>query len=52
MKTQVTIMERRQHAREGMLAEIENITYRVLRQYGVNGPTGQNRLSNMAEEAA
>ena len=39
MKTQVIIMDRRQHRREGVLAEIENVTYTVLRKYGINGPT-------------
>ena len=52
MKTQVIVMERRRHVREGVLAEIENVTYRVLRNYGINGPKEQHRLSNMAEEAA
>lgn len=33
MKTQqVIIMERRQRSRQGVLAEIENITYSVLRK--------------------
>ncbi len=41
MKSPVTIMERRQHPRQGVLAEIEDLTYRVLRKYGIDGATEQ-----------
>ena len=52
MKTQqVTIMERRQRSRYGVLAEIENITYSVLRKYGINGTT-EYSPSSMVEKAA
>ncbi len=53
MKTeQVIMVDRRQRPREGVMAEIENITYRVLRRYGIDGPTEQHCLSNMLEKAA
>ena len=53
MKTQqVIIMERRQHPRQGVIAEIENLTYSVLRRYGINGPTEQHSPSSMLEKAA
>lgn len=40
MKTQpIIIMDRRQRPRYGPIAEIENLTYSVLRRYGINGPT-------------
>ena len=52
MKTeQVITLDRRQRAREGVLAEIENITYNVLRRYGINGPT-EHSPSSMVEKAA
>ncbi|MBV9341281.1 MAG: hypothetical protein JO159_10390 [Acidobacteria bacterium] len=35
MKTEAPIIERRQHSREGVLGEIENLTYTVLRKYGI-----------------
>jgi hypothetical protein len=53
MKTeQVIIMDRRQRSRQGVFAEIENITYNVLRRYGINGPTEQHSPSTMLEKAA
>jgi hypothetical protein len=43
MKTQqVIIMDRRQHPRGGVIAQIENLTYSVLRRYGINGLTEQH----------
>jgi len=30
-------VERRQHSREGILGKLDNITYKVLRKYGVTG---------------
>ena len=35
MSSQAISVERRQHPREGILGELENITYRVLRKYGI-----------------
>jgi hypothetical protein len=35
MKSEAIIVERRQRARNGILAEIENITYSALRKYEV-----------------
>jgi len=48
---QVIIMDRRQRPRYGALAEIENLTYSVLRRYGINGPTEQHSPST-TENAA
>jgi len=53
MKTQQVIFtDRRQRPREGVMAEIENLTYSVLRRYGINGPTEQHSPSSMVEKAA
>jgi hypothetical protein len=53
MKTQpVMITDRRRHPRQGVFAEIENITYSVLRRYGINGPTEQQSPRGMFEKAA
>jgi hypothetical protein len=42
MKSQVLIMERRHRQRgDGIIAEIENLTYNVLRKYGINGPADE-----------
>jgi hypothetical protein len=35
MGSEAISVERRQHSREGILGELENITYGVLRKYGV-----------------
>jgi hypothetical protein len=53
MKTQqVIVTDRRQRPREGVMAEIENLTYSVLRRYGINGPTEQHNPNSMLEKAA
>ncbi|MGA2981104.1 MAG: hypothetical protein ABSD76_16060 [Terriglobales bacterium] len=53
MKTQpVIITDRRQRTREGVFAEIENITYNVLRRYGINGLSEQQSLNSRLEKAA
>ena len=52
MKTQqLIIIERRQRAREGVFAEIENITYNVLRRYGINGPSRATQPQQHAGES-
>ena len=51
MKTQVIITDRRQRTREGVLSEIEDVTYRVLRQYGIS-PAEQPCPSKIAENVA
>jgi hypothetical protein len=35
MATQAISIERRQHPREGILGQLENITYTILRKYGI-----------------
>jgi len=52
MKTQATNIERRQRERTGVLAEIENITYRALRKYGIEGTTGQQIPAGTGQESA
>jgi hypothetical protein len=48
MKTQPMItIDRRQRPRYGVFAEIENLTYSVLRRYGINGPTEQHSPSSI-----
>jgi hypothetical protein len=42
-----TVADRRQHAREGVLAQIEDVTYRILRKYGINGRAEQRVLGNL-----
>ncbi len=52
MKTQpVIILDRRQHPRAGVIAEIENLTYNVLRRYGIRGPTEQHSPGSIAEKS-
>jgi len=41
MATQAISIERRQHSREGILGQLENITYGVLRKYGITGEFGR-----------
>jgi hypothetical protein len=39
MKSQTNLFERRAHPRFGVIAQLEDITYSVLRKHGVlNGP--------------
>ncbi len=40
MNSQATFVERRKHSREGVMGELENITYSVLRKHGVIGDSG------------
>ena len=51
MKAQMIIIERRQHPREGLFGEMENLTYSVLRKYGIPGP-GQSTVGEPREKAA
>ncbi len=41
MKTQTNFVERREHPRVGVMAQLEDITYSVLRQHGVAGGLGR-----------
>jgi hypothetical protein len=45
------ITDRRHHPRQGIFAEIENVTYSVLRRYGINSPTDPYRPRNTREKA-
>jgi hypothetical protein len=52
MKTQpMIIIDRRQRPRYGVFAEVENLTYSVLRRYGINGPTEQHSPSSIEKAA-
>ena len=39
MNSQVNFVERREHPRVGVIAQLEDITYSVLRKYGVGAPS-------------
>lgn len=47
MNSEATYVERRKHSREGVIGELENITYSVLRKYGVASDC--NRDTALAE---
>jgi len=52
MNTQVMIMERRHRQRgDGVIAEIEDLTYNILRKYGING-LADDLNPNLPEKAA
>jgi len=46
MATQAISIERRHHSREGILGPLENITYTVLRKYGITGETIRETVMN------
>lgn len=52
MQNQVTFVERRQRPRTGILAEIETITYRVLREHGIDGADTKRSSAVTAEHSA
>lgn len=53
MKTQVMLMERRQYQRgQGVLTQIEDLTYSVLRKYGINGSAAELNPGTLPEKAA
>jgi hypothetical protein len=43
MKTQANFVERREHPRVGVMAQLEDITYSVLRKHGVASGLGRER---------
>jgi hypothetical protein len=43
MKTQANFVERREHSRVGVMAQLEDITYRVLRKHGVGSGLDRER---------
>jgi hypothetical protein len=43
MKTQTTFVERRERPRVGVMAQLEDITYSVLRKHGVVSGLGRQR---------
>ncbi len=52
MKSQM-IIERRQRQRgEGVMAQIENLTYNVLRKHGINGPAEELSPGKLPEKTA
>jgi hypothetical protein len=50
MATQAISIERRQHPRDGILGQLENITYGVLRKYGITGEAGRETVSGTPRE--
>jgi hypothetical protein len=53
MKTHVMIMEHRHRQRgDGVIAEIEDLTYSILRKYGISGPADDLSPSGLPEKAA
>lgn len=42
MDRQVSPIERRQHIREGIVDQLEDLTYTVLRKYGITGGVYQS----------
>ena len=49
MTEQVTAIDRRQYLREGVMAELENITYAALRRNGVIGEVKGDRVDCFSE---
>jgi hypothetical protein len=43
MKTQVNFVERRERPRIGVMAQLEDITYSILRKHGVVSQLGRER---------
>lgn len=43
MKTEVNLVERREHPRVGVMAQLEDITYSILRKNGVVSGMGRDR---------
>ena len=44
MNSQPRFVERRKHSREGIMGELQNITYSVLRQYDKGSESGHDAL--------
>lgn len=42
MNSQASFVERRKHSRQGVMAELEDITYGVLRKNAVIGESGRD----------
>ena len=52
MNTRVTIVERRERPRTGVIAELEDAAYRVLRKYGMDSSVGQQSSTGAPEQSA
>ena len=52
MKTQVIMIDRRQHQREGVFGELESLTYVILRRYGIGGRSENGSASQKGAKAA
>jgi hypothetical protein len=50
MKYQANFVERRQHPRVGVMAQLEDITYGILRKHGVVNGTGDAVTANAVKE--
>lgn len=51
MKTQTRMIDRRQYSRENVVGEVENLTYTLLRKYGIPAPADQHDTGEEAEAA-
>jgi len=51
MNSQVNFVERRDHPRVGVMAQLENITYSVLRKHGVVSGPGSEAPNAYADHA-
>jgi hypothetical protein len=47
MKSQANFTERRSHPRFGVIAELEDITYSILRKHGVVSGPGRDAVAAM-----
>jgi hypothetical protein len=50
MKNQANFVERRQHPRVGVMAQLEDITYGILRKHGVVNGTGDAVTAKAVKE--
>jgi hypothetical protein len=51
MATQAIPIERRQHPREGIIGQLENITYTILRKHGIGAEAPREAVSAGTSQA-
>ena len=49
MNSQAIFVERRKHSRDGVMGELENVTYSVLRKHGVLSEGGREAEAAVTE---
>jgi hypothetical protein len=52
MAAQVIAIERRQYCREGVIGQLEDITYAALRKYGITGEIKADQTNPSAQPTA